>query len=81
LEHLAQKKIVHRDLKPENIMVDRDGYLHVIDFGTAKEVETRTYTIVGTPHYMSPEVISGKGHNQQADLWSLGVILYELVAG
>ncbi len=49
--------IVHRDLKPENLLVDRKGYLKVVDFGTAKIVENRTYTVIGTPHYMAPEVI------------------------
>jgi cGMP-dependent protein kinase len=81
LEHLAERKIVHRDLKPENMMIDKEGYLHVIDFGTAKQLENRTYTIVGTPHYMAPEVITGRGYNLTADLWSLGVILYELLCG
>jgi cGMP-dependent protein kinase len=68
-------------LKPENLMVDKKGYLHIIDFGTAKQVENRTYTIVGTPHYMAPEVIMGRGYNATADIWSLGVILFELICG
>jgi len=59
LEHLAEKKIVHRDLKPENVMVDKKGYAKLIDFGTAKIIENRTYTIIGTPHYMAPEAIRG----------------------
>lgn len=81
LEYLQEKKIVYRDLKPENIMIDEDGYPKLIDFGTAKVVEGRTYTIVGTPHYMAPELISGKGYNLSADLWSLGIILYEMLCG
>ena len=80
LEHLAQKNIVHRDLKPENVMVDNNGYAKLIDFGTAKILKNRTYTIVGTPHYMAPEVIRGKGYSVSVDLWSIGVILYEFIA-
>jgi cGMP-dependent protein kinase len=81
LEHLYERQIVHRDLKPENFMVDENGYLKLIDFGTAKICEKRTYTILGTPHYMAPEVLLGKGYNFTADLWSLGIIMYELLAG
>ena len=79
LENLTEHNIIHRDLKPENVMVDTDGYARLIDFGTAKVVEGRTYTIVGTPHYMASEVILGKGYSIAADLWSLGIMLYEFV--
>mmetsp|Transcript_7904 Transcript_7904/g.15315 ORF Transcript_7904/g.15315 Transcript_7904/m.15315 type:complete len:878 (-) Transcript_7904:193-2826(-) len=81
LEYFQSKKIVYRDLKPENIMVDEDGYPKLIDFGTAKITVGRTFTIVGTPHYMAPETIDGKGYTNSADLWSLGVILYEMMCG
>lgn len=81
LEHLHSNKIVYRDLKPENIMVDEDGYLKLLDFGTAKIVKDRTFTVIGTPHYMAPEVILGKGYNYSVDLWSLGVMIYEFVCG
>jgi cGMP-dependent protein kinase len=53
-------------------MIDDMGYPRLIDFGTAKVVEGRTFTMVGTPHYMAPEVIMGKGYRVKADLWSLG---------
>jgi cGMP-dependent protein kinase len=66
--------IVYRDLKPENLMVDDTGYLKLIDMGTAKPITGKTFTIIGTPHYMAPEVLSGKGYNQTADLWSLGTL-------
>jgi cGMP-dependent protein kinase len=63
LEHLQERKIAHRDLKPENIMVGGDGYPLLIDFGTAKVIHDRTFTQIGTPHFIAPEVIAGKGYN------------------
>ena len=68
LDHLHEHFIVYRDLKPENLMVDEDGYLKLLDFGTAKIINRRTYTIVGTPQYIAPEVILGKGYGVSADL-------------
>jgi cGMP-dependent protein kinase len=81
LDHLFERKIVHRDLKPENTMVDEEGYPKLIDFGTAKFVNGRTYTIIGTPHYMAPEVLTGRGYSLGVDMWSLGVMLYEFLCG
>jgi len=84
LEALHSRRIVYRDLKPENVMLDHQGYLKIIDFGTAKKLDegkSRTYTTVGTPHYMAPEVMKGRGYSFQVDDWSLGVILFELVIG
>ena len=81
LEHLHEQKIIYRDLKPENIMIDKEGYPKLIDFGTAKIIESRTFTLVGTPHYMAPEIIKGNGYGFQADIWSLGIMLYEFVCG
>ena len=81
LEHLHLNNIVYRDLKPENIIVDEDGYLKLLDFGTAKIIQGRTYTLIGTPQYMAPEVILGKGYGFAADLWSLGVMIFEFVCG
>jgi cGMP-dependent protein kinase len=81
LSHLHERRIAYRDLKPENILVDSLGFMKLVDFGTAKIVSTRTYTIVGTPHYMAPEVILGKGYDYYADYWSLGVMLYEFICG
>jgi len=81
LEYLHERDIVHRDLKPENIMVTESGYLKLIDFGTAKVIHGRTHTRVGTAWYMAPEVIENKGYGAAADLWSVGVMLYEFVCG
>jgi cGMP-dependent protein kinase len=81
VEYMQDRDIVYRDFKPENIMVDEEGYPKLIDFGTAKFASGRTFTVVGTPHYMAPEVITGRGYGKLADLWSLGVILYELLCG
>ena len=67
-EHLHERSIIYRDLKPENIMIDSEGYPKLIDFGTAKILKQRTYTMVGTPHYMCPEVIKGIGYGLTADI-------------
>lgn len=81
LEHLHERNIIYRDLKPENVMVDEEGYPKMIDFGTAKVVNGRTYTVVGTPHYMAPEVIMGKGYGLSADYWCVGIMIYEFMCG
>ena len=60
-------QVVHRDLKPENLLFDRDGYLKLVDFGFAKVVRDRTFTLCGTPEYLAPEIISNKGHGLGAD--------------
>jgi len=84
LGELADRNIVYRDLKPENVMLDHQGYLKLIDFGIAKKLDeekSKTFTMVGTPHYMAPEVMRGQGYTTSVDLWSLGVILFEFVCG
>lgn len=80
-EHLHSKNIIYRDLKPENIMLDDNGYLKVVDFGLAKVVKGRTWTICGTPEYLAPEVVLSKGHNRGVDWWGLGILIFELTAG
>ena len=81
LEYLHKREIVFRDLKPENVIIDSEGYPKLIDFGAAKFIDHRTYTITGTPHYMAPEIILGYGYSCSADYWSLGIMLYELLFG
>ena len=67
-------------------MVEEDGYLKLIDMGTCKQMNSqsviqKTFTIIGTPNYMAPEILAGKGYTYGVDLWSLGVVLYEFMAG
>jgi protein kinase X len=82
LEYLHSKSIVYRDLKPENILLDKNGHIKLSDFSFAKVVrDGRTLTTCGTPEYMAPEVILGTGHGCAADLWSFGILLYEMLLG
>lgn len=70
------------DLKSENCLIDQQGYLKIIDFGIARRItNTRYGPLKGTPMFMAPEMILGKGHTTVADLWSLGICLYEFVIG
>jgi protein kinase X len=80
-DYLHDRLIVYRDLKPENLLFDADGYLKVVDFGFAKRVEDRTWTVCGTPEYMAPEIILNKGHGVAVDWWTVGILLYELFVG
>jgi serine/threonine protein kinase len=77
--------IIHRDLKPSNIMVDDSGNVRIMDFGIARSVKSKGITgsgvIIGTPEYMSPEQVEGKTPDQRSDIYSLGIVLYELLAG
>ena len=81
INYLHERKIIYRDIKPENIMVIKNGYLKLIDFGTAKEIEDRTKTIIGTPHYMAPEVILGREYSFPVDFWSISICMYEFYCG
>lgn len=82
LEELHKEKIVYRDLKPENLVIDKEtGYLKLIDFGFAKQVFRKTWTLCGTPIYTAPEILSCVGHTLSVDWWSLGIMCYEMRVG
>lgn len=80
-EHLQDRSVVYRDLKPENLLLDSKGFLKLTDFGFAKEITKQTYTLCGTPDYLAPEIVLGKGHGKSVDWWTLGVLIYEMIAG
>jgi protein kinase X len=81
LQYLHSQNIVYRDLKPENLLIDKDGHMKITDFGFAKVVEDRTWTLCGTPEYLAPEIIQSKGHGKAVDWWALGILIYEMLAG
>uniref|UniRef100_G0U334 Protein kinase A catalytic subunit n=1 Tax=Trypanosoma vivax (strain Y486) TaxID=1055687 RepID=G0U334_TRYVY len=80
-EYMHSKNIIYRDLKPENLLLDGKGHVKVTDFGFAKRVVDRTFTLCGTPEYLAPEVIQNKGHGKGVDWWTMGILLFEFIAG
>jgi len=81
LHHLADK-VIHRDIKPENILLDSANNVKLADFGWANLMDINSReTFCGTLEYLAPEMISGAGHNESVDMWSMGVLLYELSTG
>jgi protein kinase A/protein kinase X len=80
-DYLHNMMIVYRDLKPENLLIDFAGHIKVTDFGFAKVVEDRTWTLCGTPEYLAPEIIQSKGHDKSVDWWAVGILTFEMLAG
>ena len=82
LEYLHQNlKLIYRDLKPENILISGEGHLKITDFGLAKSSEQTCLSFVGTPEYVAPEVIQNQEQTAAVDIWSCGVLMYEMIAG
>lgn len=82
LSYLHKKHVIHRDIKPENLLLGIDGELKIADFGWSVHAPTnRRQTLCGTLDYLPPEMVEGREHNQQVDLWSLGVLMYEFLVG
>lgn len=85
LQHAHKNGIIHRDIKPQNILVHADGHIKVADFGIARMADSSTLTkgdnVMGSVHYFSPEQASGRAATEQSDLYSVGVVLYEMLTG
>lgn len=79
LKYLHNNCVIHRGITPENIVIDSLGYPILVELHLSKQISSRTYTILGVPHYMSPEMISGKGYSFSNDYWSLGILIYEMI--
>mmetsp|Transcript_18302 Transcript_18302/g.18286 ORF Transcript_18302/g.18286 Transcript_18302/m.18286 type:complete len:159 (+) Transcript_18302:177-653(+) len=80
---MHSRDIVYRDLKPENILIDHQGHVKIADFGFCKIISQgeRSFTLCGTPEYLSPEVIKSEGHGKQVDWWAFGILIYEMLVG
>ena len=81
LRYLHSSNIIYRDLTPENLLLDTRGYLKIADFGFAKVVGDRTWTLCGTPEYLAPKIIQSDGHGKAVDWWACGILCYEMLVG
>lgn len=81
VEYLHSKNIAYRDMKPENCLIDKLGYPKVVDFGLAKVIKGKSFTLCGTPEYLAPELVLGRGHSLPVDYWAFGILLYEMQSG
>lgn len=77
--HKLTPPILHWDLKPENILL-QDNNIKIIDFGWSNQINDIRNTFCGTPEYLSPEMIKGTTHNEKLDIWTLGILLYEMIS-
>merc|ERR1711934_143757 len=82
-EHIHATGYAYRDLKPENLLIDKDGYVKIVDFGFAIKMAPgqKTQTLCGTPEYLSPELVLSKGHDRGVDFWAFGILIYEMLCG
>ncbi|KAL0955646.1 hypothetical protein HGRIS_001876 [Hohenbuehelia grisea] len=81
LDFLHSNNIIYRDLKPENVLLNVDGHIKVADFGFAKDIDTTTWTLCGTPDYLAPEIIAQSRYNKSVDWYALGVLIFEMLSG
>jgi serine/threonine protein kinase len=85
VSHAHQNNIIHRDIKPTNVLITKQGHVKITDFGVAKDATARDLTsagtLIGTPCYMSPEQAMGKRLSAQSDVFSIGIVLYEMLTG
>lgn len=82
LDYCHKKNVIHRDIKPENLLIGLKGEIKIADFGWSVHApSSRRKTLCGTPDYLSPEMIKGKEHDHNVDIWALGILLYEFIVG
>jgi serine/threonine protein kinase len=81
LHYMHIRSIAHRDMKPENVLISKDGFPIIVDLGFAKEIKDKSYTLCGSPLYIAPENILGKGHDMSCDYWSWACMIHEMLTG